>query len=78
MYPITPRHAVMAGPTILRTVPPNEALKNQTAHSVAFTTCTVCAELGLLQLDTKRVAGDERLTDHLQHQGDSARHRDQQ
>jgi hypothetical protein len=36
----------MAGPILFNTEPPNEAEKNQTAQSVAFTTCTVEAEFG--------------------------------
>lgn len=44
---MTPMQAVIAGPIVLRIVPPKEAEKNHTVQSVALTTCTVDAEFGL-------------------------------
>lgn len=41
IYPMTPRHAVMAGPTKFNTVPPKFADRNHTEQRVALTTCTV-------------------------------------
>lgn len=47
MYPMTPKKAVTAGPTLLRTVPPKQAEKNHTVQRSELTTWTVCALLGL-------------------------------